>query len=238
MRSSTLGALPPGVRVYAVGDIHGRSDLLVDIIDRIESDIRRRPIKRAIEVYLGDYIDRGPDSKGVIDQLAVRMVRRGAICLRGNHESFLEEFLVNPKIFPHWIRLGGLQTLASYGISQGTLDVTTCNAVQRSLQLALPRTHRLFFQCLQNTFYYGDFLFVHAGIRPGVPLNQQDPRDLMWIREDFLMSDQPHGKIVVHGHTPVAHPEIRHNRINIDTGAWRSGVLTCIAIEASTVLVL
>jgi len=238
MRSSTLGALPPGVRVYAVGDIHGRSDLLADIIDRIDSDIQRRPIERAVEVYLGDYIDRGPDSKGVIDQLAIRMVRRGAICLRGNHESFLEEFLVNPEILPHWVQLGGLQTLASYGISQGTLDVATRSAMQRSLQLALPRTHQLFLQCLRNTFCCGDFLFVHAGIRPGIPLNQQDTHDLIWIREEFLMSDQSHDKIVVHGHTPVAHPEIRHNRINIDTGAWRSGVLTCMAIEASTVLVL
>ena len=238
MRSSTLGALPPGVRVYAVGDIHGRSDLLADITDRIDSDTRRRPVERAIEVYLGDYIDRGPDSKGVIDQLTVRMVRRGAICLRGNHESFLEEFLINPKVLPHWIQLGGRQTLASYGLSFGTPDVTACNAAQRSLQMALPRTHQLFLQCLRNTFCCGDFLFVHAGIRPGVPLNQQALHDLIWIRDDFLASDQPHGKIVVHGHTPVAYPDIRHNRINIDTGAWRSGVLTCMAIEASSVLVL
>lgn len=238
MRSSTLGVVPPGVRVYAVGDIHGRSDLLADIIDRIDSDIRRRPVERAIEVYLGDYIDRGPDSKGVIDQLAVRMVRRGAICLRGNHESFLEDFLINPKIIPHWIRLGGLQTLASYGLSQGTLDETGCDVTRRSLRLALPRTHQLFLECLRNTFCCGDFLFVHAGIRPGVPLDQQALHDLIWIRDDFLTSDQAHGKIVVHGHTPVAHPDIRHNRINIDTGAWRSGVLTCAAIEASTVLVI
>jgi serine/threonine protein phosphatase 1 len=166
------------------------------------------------------------------------MVRHGAICLRGNHESLLEEFLINPEIYRRWIQLGGLQTLASYGLSQGTLDATACNAVQQSLHLALPRTHQLFLQCLRNIFCCGDFLFVHAGIRPGIPLNQQANHDLLWIRDDFLMSDQPHGKIVIHGHTPVAHPEIRHNRINVDTGAWRSGVLTCVAIEASTVLVL
>jgi serine/threonine protein phosphatase 1 len=104
--------------------------------------------------------------------------------------------------------------------------------------MALPRTHQLFLQCLQNAFFCGDFLFVHAGIRPGVPFNEQNPHDLIWIREDFLSSEQQHGKIVVHGHTPVPHPDIRHNRINIDTGAWRSGVLTCVAIEASSVLVL
>lgn len=238
MHSSALGTLPPGVRVYAIGDIHGRSDLLADIVDRIDFDVRRRPIERSIEVYLGDYIDRGPDSKGVIDQLTVRMVRRGAVCLRGNHESLLEEFLIDPRILPHWIRVGGLQTLASYGLVQGTLDVTAYDATQRSLQLVLPRTHQLFLQCLRNTFCCGDFLFVHAGVRPGIPLSQQASHDLIWIRDEFLMSDRSHGKIVVHGHTPVAHPDIRHNRINIDTGAWRSGALTCVAIEASTVLVL
>ena len=238
MRSSSLGALPPGVRVYAVGDIHGRADLLADIVDRIESDIRRRRVERAIEVYLGDYIDRGPDSKGVIDQLAVRMVRHGAVCLRGNHESVFEGFLTDPNIWPHWIQLGGLQTLASYGLSSRSSDIGAAIALQRSLRMALPRTHQLFLQCLQNTFFCGDFLFVHAGIRPGVPFNEQNPHDLIWIREDFLSSEQQHGKIVVHGHTPVPHPDIRHNRINIDTGAWRSGVLTCVAIEASSVLVL
>jgi serine/threonine protein phosphatase 1 len=238
MRSSSLGALPPGVRVYAVGDIHGRADLLADIVDRIESDIRRRPVERAIEVYLGDYIDRGPDSKGVIDQLAVRMVRHGAVCLRGNHESVFEGFLADPNILPHWIQLGGLQTLASYGLSSRSSDIGAAIALQRSLRMALPRTHQLFLQCLQNTFFCGDFLFVHAGIRPGVPFNEQNPHDLIWIREDFLSSEQQHGKIVVHGHTPVPHPDIRHNRINIDTCAWRSGVLTCVAIEASSVLVL
>lgn len=238
MQSSSLGVLPPGIRVYAIGDIHGRSDLLAEITDRIDNDIRRRPVERAIEVYLGDYIDRGPDSKGVIDQLAVRMIRRGAVCLRGNHESLLEEFLIDPAILPHWLQLGGPQTLASYGIPSGSCDPAAPRITQQLLQTALPRTHQLFLQCLQNSFCCGDYLFVHAGIRPGIPLNQQYPRDLIWIRDDFLTSDQRHGKIVVHGHTPVAHPDIRHNRINIDTGAWRSGVLTCMAIEASTLLVL
>jgi serine/threonine protein phosphatase 1 len=224
--------------VYAVGDIHGRSDLLADIIDRIESDVRRRPVERVIEVYLGDYIDRGPDSKSVIDQLAVRMVRNGAVCLRGNHESIFEEFLIHPTILPHWIQLGGLQTLASYGLPLGTSDVSASKVIQRELQTRLPRTHQLFLQCLRSTFCCGDFLFVHAGIRPGIPLKQQDPHDLIWIREDFLTAEQQHDKIVVHGHTPVLHPDIRHNRINIDTGAWRSGVLTCVAIEEATILVL
>lgn len=233
-----LGAVPPGIRIYAVGDIHGRSDLLAEMIDRIDSDRRRRPIAQAIEVYLGDYIDRGPDSKGVIDQLAVRIVRNDAICLRGNHESILERALVDSTVLPHWSQLGGLQTLASYGFSLDGLDDRAMSAVLQTFREVFPQTHDLFLRCLRNIYSCGDFLFVHAGIRPGVPLDRQQQHDLLWIRDEFLTSTQQHGKIVVHGHTPVAFPEIRNNRINIDTGAWYSGVLTCVAIEDSTLLVL
>lgn len=230
---------PPGTRIYAVGDIHGRADLLADILDRIDDDLYRRPIPNAVEVYLGDYIDRGPDSKSVIDLLAVRMVRRHAICLRGNHEQLLEEFLDDPRAIRDWAQLGAMQTLASYGIILNARNAAITAATLRQSFLNLfPRTHQLFLQCLRDSFSCGDFLFVHAGIRPGVPLQHQNPDDLHWIREDFLQSTADHGKIVVHGHTPVDHPEFRSNRINIDTGAWRSGVLTAIAIEAADVIVL
>jgi serine/threonine protein phosphatase 1 len=232
------GAVPPGIRIYAVGDIHGRSDLLAEMIDRIDSDRRRRPVAQALEIYLGDYIDRGPDSKGVIDQLAVRIVRNGAICLRGNHESILERALVDSSVLPHWSQLGGLQTLASYGLSLNDADEHTMRAALQTFRRVLPQTHALFLRCLRNLYSCGDFLFVHAGIRPGVPLDLQQQHDLLWIRDEFLTSTRQHGKIVVHGHTPVSFPEIRNNRINIDTGAWHSGVLTCVAIEASTLLIL
>lgn len=233
-------AVPAGTRVYAVGDVHGRADLLTEIINRIEDDLRRRPINYAVEVYLGDYIDRGPDSKGVLDQLAVRLVRRHAVCLRGNHEAILERFLWDDaETIHHWIQLGALQTLASYGIvPRARAGTMTPYELQQSLLDVFPRTHELLLQCLRNSFVCGDFVFVHAGIRPGVPMEQQDPEDLFWIRDEFLNSTLNHGKLIVHGHTPVNHPDIRSNRINIDTGAWRTGTLTCIAIEGSTVLVL
>nr|WP_246658111.1 metallophosphoesterase family protein [Afipia massiliensis] len=232
--------MPPNTRVYAVGDIHGRSDLLAETIARIDDDARRRPVEHVVEVYLGDYIDRGPDSSGVLDLLAVRLVRRHAICLRGNHEAILERFLrQDADALYHWSKLGGLQTLASYGVvPRSRSGFETPSAIRRSLMELFPREHELFLQCLRNSFVCGDFLFVHAGIKPGVPMNLQDPEDLYWIRDEFLNSEINHGKVIVHGHTPVDHPDIRQNRINIDTGAWRTGVLTCIAIEGASVLVL
>lgn len=233
-------AVPPDTRIYAVGDIHGRSDLLAETISRIDDDVRRRPVRHPIEVYLGDYIDRGPDSRGVLDLLAVRMVRRQAVCLRGNHEYLFERFLwQDADIFHHWARLGGLQTLASYGIVPRSRSESESPAlIRRALLEAFPREHDLFLQCLRNSFVCGDFLFVHAGIRPGIAVDLQDPEDLFWIRDEFLNSEIDHGKMVVHGHTPVDHPDIRTNRINIDTGAWRTGLLTCIAIEGARIIVL
>ncbi|WP_454625487.1 metallophosphoesterase [Bradyrhizobium cenepequi] len=228
---------PADTRIYAVGDIHGRADLLADTIARIDDDISRRPIRYVLEIYLGDYIDRGPDSKTVLDLLAVRLVRNHAVCLRGNHEELLQHFLYDPAMFAHWRRLGCMQTLASYGVFPGDMPVSEVNLQHRFLGV-FPRTHTLFLRCLRDSFTCGDFFFAHAGVRPKVPIEQQHPEDLLWIRQEFLNSDEDHGKCVVHGHTPVPHPDIRHNRINIDTGAWRSGTLTCIAIEGTTVLVL
>lgn len=236
-RSRAIAASTPAqTRIYAVGDIHGRADLLFEVIARIDDDIRRRPIQYAVEVYIGDYIDRGPDSKTVIDTLAVRMVERGAVCLRGNHEVLIESFLRDSGCFPQWQPLGALQTLASYDIRLRTGE--TAAALRRRFLDVFPRTHELFLQCLHDSYCCGDFLFVHAGIRPGIPIEQQDVNDLAWIRHEFLDSNQRHGKFIVHGHTPVPHPDIRHNRINIDTGAWKTGTLTCAAIEGTAMLIL
>lgn len=230
---------PADMRIYAVGDIHGRADLLIETFARIDDDLRRRPIAHSVEIYLGDYIDRGPDSRTVIDLLAVRLVRNRAVCLRGNHESLLEGFLQAPvRNLRPWLQLGGLQTVASYGVELRPHAIDEQIDLHRRFLRAFPRTHQLFLQCLRNHFCCGDFLFVHAGIRPSIPLGQQDPHDLLWIRHEFLNSEQDHGQFIVHGHTPVPHPDIRPNRINIDTGAWRTGTLTCIAIEGTTVLVL
>jgi serine/threonine protein phosphatase 1 len=234
---SVAASTPEDTRIYAVGDIHGRADLLIETITRIDDDLRRRPIKYAIEVYLGDYIDRGPHSKTVFDLLAVRLVENRAVCLRGNHEAMMEDFLQDPAYLDHWQQLGGMQTLASYGVYPRS-DIETEIDLHRRFLSTFPRVHELFLQCLRYSFCCGDFLFVHAGIRPGIRIRQQDPHDLIWIRHEFLDSTQNHGKFIVHGHTPVPHPDIRRNRINIDTGAWHSGILTCIAIEGTTILVL
>jgi serine/threonine protein phosphatase 1 len=149
----------------------------------------------------------------------------------------MEGFLQDPAILEHWLPLGGMQTLASYGIElhDGT---ETALDLQRHFLDAFPRAHELFMQCLRNQFSCGDFLFVHAGIRPGIPIEHQNANDLIWIRDEFLDCAQNHERFVVHGHTPVPHPDIRSNRINIDTAAWRTGTLTCIAIEGSTLLFL
>lgn len=234
---SVNASAPADTRIYAVGDIHGRADLLSEITARIDDDIRRRPIAHTVEVYLGDYIDRGPHSRTVIDLLAVRLVANRAVCLRGNHEAVMEGFLQDPAILQYWEPLGGMQTLASYGIELHDESETALD-LQRRFLAAFPRAHELFMQCLRNQFSCGDFLFVHAGIRPDIPIEQQDVNDLIWIRNEFLESTLNHERFIVHGHTPVPHPDIRHNRINIDTGAWRTGTLTCIAIEGSTILFL
>lgn len=234
---SVSASAPADTRIYAVGDIHGRADLLSEIIARIDDDIRRRPIAHTIEVYLGDYVDRGPHSSTVLDLLAVRLVANSAVCLRGNHEAVMEGFLQDPGILEYWLPLGGMQTFASYGIELHD-DTETALELHRRFLDAFPREHELVMRCLRNQFSCGDFLFVHAGIRPDVPIEQQDVNDLIWIRDEFLDSTRNHERFVVHGHTPVPHPDIRPNRINIDTGAWRTGTLTCIAIEGSTILFL
>jgi serine/threonine protein phosphatase 1 len=235
---SIAASTPANLRVYAVGDIHGRADLLMETIERIDDDLERRPIGHAVEVYLGDYIDRGPDSKAVIDLLAVRLVQNHAVCLRGNHEDLMEGFLRDPANLRSWLNVGGLQTLASYGVELSRQSIETELDLHQRFCRCFPRAHQVFLQCLRDSFRCGDFLFVHAGIRPNIPLEQQDLNDLLWIRDEFLDSDADHGHLVVHGHTPVPHPDIRHNRINIDTGAYWTGTLTCIAIEGTTVLVL
>lgn len=233
---SRIASLPPQTRVYAIGDIHGRADLLADLIARIDDDVRRRPIAHVVEIYLGDYVDRGADSCGVIDLLAQRLINQRAICLRGNHEVMLEAFLHDPATLRDWVPMGALPTLDSYRVP--LTPKKTSNELHRLFCERIPRAHQMFLQCLRDRFCCGDFLFVHAGIRPGVPIEQQDANDMYWIRNDFLNSTEDHGWFVVHGHTPVPHPDIRSNRINIDTGAWRTGVLTCIAIEGADIMIL
>jgi diadenosine tetraphosphatase ApaH/serine/threonine PP2A family protein phosphatase len=232
-------ALPQGIRIYAVGDVHGRADLLTQVMDRIDADLKRNPSANAIEVYLGDYIDRGPASRQVLDCLILRSCERNTVFLKGNHESYVSEFIENPAVLSSWRQYGGLETLMSYGL-QPSLNANAAEQIElaKALKSKLPKSHREFLNGLQLFVSCGDFFFVHAGVKPRVPLAEQREEDLLWIRDDFLLCEDDFEKIVVHGHTPVREPDIRPNRINIDTGAYATGRLTCIVIEHDRVEVL
>lgn len=232
-----MARLPDGTRIYAVADIHGRFDLLDQLFGRIDLDLERRPIQRAIQVFLGDYIDRGPASREVLDRLIERSRTHEMVFLKGNHETFVYEFLENPAVLGEWRRFGGLETLLSYGLKP-VLNPTPAEQMELAHTFAnvLPESHLQFLKALKPWFSCGDFFFVHAGVNPRVPLTEQLEEDLLWIRDDFLTADANFGKLVVHGHTPVAEPDIRSNRINIDTGAFATGRLTCLIIEGSEMM--
>jgi predicted MPP superfamily phosphohydrolase len=228
--------LPDGVRVYAIGDIHGRSDLLDVLLQQIEADCALYPSSRPIVVFLGDYIDRGPGSREVVDLLQACARTRETVCLRGNHETFVRRFLAEPAILDEWRLCGGLETLMSYGLKPSiSPDAAEQSRLADELARSIPQRHLEFLDGLDLSFSCGDFLFVHAGIRPGIAIRRQREEDLLWIRDEFLFWEQPFEKFIVHGHTPVPAPDIRSNRVNIDTGAFATGRLTCIAIEGSSI---
>jgi len=231
---TVAASVPRGIRVYAVGDIHGRADLLVRLLEMISEDAREASGAVNYLVYLGDYVDRGLHSRQVIDiLLADPPPTFGAIHLRGNHEATFQEFLANQAFGPNWFKFGGLATLHSYGIDMpaGLAPDQRIAFAQQELRHRMPPAHRSFLTHLRPSVTIGDYFFTHAGIRPGVPLNAQDRDDMMWIRDEFLKSTVDHGKVVVHGHTISELPEIRSNRIGIDTGAYASGHLTCLVLE-------
>jgi len=224
--------LPHGVRIYAVGDIHGRADLLSQVFSRIDRDLKSSPAQEAIHVFLGDYIDRGNDSAGVLDLLSGRGNSHHLYCLKGNHEIFLAEFLENPAVLKPWAQYGALPTLFSYGLKPAPNASSREQALlSEDLRKAMPEDHRQFLGQLKLSFCCGDYYFVHAGVRPSTPLAAQQEEDLLWIRDEFLLHEEPFEKIIVHGHTPVREPEVRANRINIDTGAYATGRLTCLRLE-------
>ncbi|WP_207481081.1 metallophosphoesterase family protein [Arenibaculum pallidiluteum] len=228
-------SVPRGVRVYAVGDIHGRLDLLTTLLHQIETDAAERPGPANYLVYLGDYVDRGHWSRQVIELLLrPPLPGFGAVFLRGNHEQAMLDFLENPASGQHWLRFGGRETLASYGIRIPPTerpDPALLEATSRALASALPPAHAAFLRHTRMSLTIGDYFFAHAGVRPSVPLSRQSPDDLLWIRDEFLKCDDDFGKIVVHGHTIAELPVIRANRIGIDTGAYATGHLTCLALE-------
>ena len=228
--------VPKDVRVYAMGDIHGRVDLLDAMLKRIDADLEKNPVSTGIEVYLGDYVDRGPASREVIDRLVARNRTFRAVFLKGNHEEYLASFVANPAVLEDWQHYGGLQTLVSYGITPPIDTGRDGHAkLAAAFDLILPDSHRRFLDNLRLSFTCGDYFFVHAGVRPGIPLTKQREEDLLWICRDFLLCEEEFGKIIVHGHTPVPEPDVRPNRINIDTGAYATGRLTCLRLEEDRV---
>lgn len=227
--------LAPGRRVYVVGDVHGHREKLAAVHTRIQADLRRRPIASPILVHLGDLIDRGPDSAGCIALLAAGppIPDVPTINLMGNHEWMMLHALVgDAEDAENWLDNGGVATLASWGLKSTTRPNDWLGAI--------PPRHLIFLRDLRKTHVLDDYLFVHAGIRPGTPLAQQRDTDLLWIREPFLKWDgvmlpEAPARIVVHGHTPTPEPVLKPNRIGLDTGAGKGRALTCAILEAETV---
>jgi serine/threonine protein phosphatase 1 len=231
--------IPRGLRVYAIGDIHGRADLLQSLFERIDATLRGFPIDQSIHVFLGDYIDRGPNSCGVIEALLSRRRRHSTVFLKGNHESYATQFLNDPAMLPEWIAAGGTSTLLSYGVCPPTRrKPQRDDDVAAAFRQALPESHRRFIAGLAISFTCGGYFFTHAGVRPGIALDRQHEHDLLWIREAFLLHDQDFGKVVVHGHTPSETVDIRCNRINVDTGAYATGRLSCLVLQEDKVAVI
>lgn len=221
------------MRLYAVGDIHGCLPQLEQLLELIARDSHGARGRNHV-VFVGDYIDRGPDSKGVIDRLLAPMRGFTTTWLLGNHDQTLLDFLGDPSLYREWKNFGAAETLVSYGVSPPRFDDDAAFAVARDqLRQCMPDEHIAFLRRLEEWAVFGDYFFVHAGIRPGIPLDQQDKQDLMWIRGEFLDSQSDFGKVIVHGHTPVDQPESKPNRIGIDTGAYATGRLTAVVLEGT-----
>jgi len=227
-----------GRLVYAVGDVHGRLDLLQPLVRDIAEDaVISAPAERPILILLGDYVDRGPDSARVIDFI-LDLEANDAFeihPLKGNHEEALLQFLADPAFGPVWFEHGGGATLASYGVTppMSRTDIGAWTEARDAFAEALPEEHLEFCQTLEMMVTVGDYAFVHAGVRPGVPLDRQTDKDLMWIRGDFLESRGAFDKVIVHGHTPTHAPQIHAHRLGLDTGAYATGVLTAVRLDDS-----
>lgn len=228
-----------GRRVAVFGDIHGRADLLAKAQDSLDRYVGRIGFDPPLEIYLGDYIDRGPESRTVLDMLLSRRRSHAVVCLRGNHEAMLLDVLHDVSALPHWLACGGGATLTSYGSDMLSDAIGEAARGNRSeLEARIPREHRSFLTSMPIAYRLGSMFFVHAGVRPGILLERQRDADMLWIREPFLSSKGNHGALIVHGHTPVATVDFRHNRINVDTGAVFTGRLTCLLIADDALRVI
>jgi len=222
-----------GYRAYVIGDVHGMLDLLEDLLAKIHAEMQHRPARKTLLVFVGDLIDRGPSSAEVIERL--RTYRRQGIqpvFLLGNHEEVLLRIVRGDEtLIASWLQFGGLQCLESYGVDKSKLRGRSTQQIVEIVRAAVPAKHIEFLESFIDSCRFGDYLFVHAGIRPGIELEFQSQADMRWIREPFLFDDTNHGFVVVHGHTISEEVEDRPNRIGIDTGAYRTNVLTALAIE-------
>ncbi len=237
-RRKTAGSAAPSVGdrlVYAIGDVHGRLDLFGRLVDAIRDDIRASaPDAMPTLIFLGDYVDRGPHSRQVVEALIRLTAVRGCevVALRGNHEEMLLAFLHNPELGGAWTEFGGNETLLSYGLRPPVWErEADWEALRDSFVAALPPSHFKFLNELPLSVDVGDYMFVHAGVRPGVPLDRQSKDDMLWIRQDFLEPRQRLEKVIVHGHTPEAEVQLDGRRIGLDTGAYATGRLSAIRLQ-------
>lgn len=227
-------SVPAGQRVYAVGDIHGRLDLFDALIEAIEADDAAGGATDTTVILLGDLVDRGPDSAGVVARARDWQARRKVRILAGNHEEMFLQGFERTETLRHFLRFGGKETVLSYGIDPEAYLKASVEDVQQMMHAAVPGDHRAFLEGFEDMIAIGDYLFVHAGIVPQVPFEEQRTGDLRWIREPFLSHPEPHGAVVVHGHTISDEPQDKGNRIGIDTGAYVSGRLTALVLEGDT----
>ena len=231
---------PRNVALYAIGDIHGRLDLLGPLLQTISQEAAGR--ERTIVVGLGDYVDRGADSRGVVDHLLALAAEPGIETrfLRGNHDQILLDFLADHSLGPYWCRVGGRETLFSYGVEAPATRkrMDEWQAAREAFAANMPERHLGFFQDLSFSFTCGDYFFAHAGAQPGIPLEEQSDRDLMWIRKPFLDDETRFDRIVVHGHTPAEDAYADHRRVGLDTGAYMTGVLTACRFEGEERLLI
>lgn len=226
-------SLQKGKRIYAIGDIHGRLDLFEAMIAAIEADDASAPVSDSTVMLLGDLVDRGPETAGVIARARQWQQQRNVRILSGNHEELFLRSLEDIEYFRHFIRHGGRETMLSYGLSAQAYNDATLTEAHQLLRQIVPAGDIAFLQSFEDMVQVDDYLFVHAGIDPALPLEEQTPAVLRWIREPFLSYTKPHGFIVVHGHTITDEPQDLSNRIGVDTGAYRSGRLTAVALEGS-----
>lgn len=227
-------SVPEGERYYVLGDIHGRADLLDAMKDAIEADDASAGAATSTVVLLGDLVDRGPDSAGVINRVVEWQARRTVRCLAGNHEEMFLGAFDDPAVLRQFVKHGGRETILSYGINKARYASLTMEELFAELPELVPAEHRAFLQGLEDVIVAGDYAFVHAGIDPNLPLEEQAGSALRWIRQPFLEHGAPHSHMIVHGHTITEDVEERPNRIGIDTGAYRTGRLTALILEGAT----